>query len=690
MKARMHRLLCSHGLAAASTAVGAACLGLSMVWPPPAEARITKLEITKTTSPAFGGRSFGTVGQYEQIEGIAYGEVDPTNPLNAIIQDIALAPRNARGMVEYSMDISILKPFDMSRGNRTLLYDVVNRGRQLAIQRFNIVLPGSKTDDGFLQSRGYTLVSSGWQGELSPGGNRLTIRVPIARATDGSTITGPVRAEYNLSKPAPSLPLGARGSRAYEPATLDNARATLTARVRQNDARTTIPNDRWAFADCSKTPFPGAPSGKHICLRDGFDTNHIYELIYTAKNPLVLGLGMAATRDLVSFLRHGGGTVHNPLDGAVRTTLLFGSSQSGRMARTMLSLGFNQDEDGRIVFQGMIPHVATARVGLNIRFAQPGRDAGLQHIEHHYPGADWPVVWSAAPDPITGESAGLLDRCTAAGNCPKIVQTVTDTEYWQRGMSLITGDASAQRDLVIPDNIRIYHFASTQHSGVRPGTTPAKGICQFLHNPNSYHHHMRALLIALHDWVVEGRQPPASRYPTIASGTLLPPKAELFEFPKIPGVAFTAMHNPRTIYNRGPAFNARNISGVMTEPPRPIHGMPVLMPKVDRDGNGIAGVRSALLQAPLGTYLGWNYRAAGFGEGDLCDNAGSFIPFAATKAERLKSGDPRLSLEERYGSHDGYIAAVRKAAARLAQERLMLPEDVEGAVAFARASKVLQ
>jgi hypothetical protein len=684
----MHRLLHGHDRTLC-LAAGLACLGLSAATPP-AEARITKVEITKTASPAFEGRSFGNVGRYEHLQGVAYGEVDPNDPRNAIIQDIALAPRNARGMVEYTMDISILKPLDVSRGNRTLLYDVVNRGRELAIQRFNIVLPGSKSDDGFLQSQGYTLVSGGWQGDLSPGGGRLIIRVPVAHAPDGSTITGQVRTEYNLAKPAASLPIGARGSRPYEPVTLDNATATLTARVRQNDTRVAIPHDRWAFANCSKTPFPGVPSGKHICLRDGFDTNHIYELTYTAKDPLVLGLGMAATRDVVSFLRHAGAEARNPLHGAIHTTLLFGSSQSGRMARTMLSLGFNQDEDGRMVFQGMIPHVATARVGLNIRFAQPGRDAGLQHIEHHYPGTDWPVAWSAAPDPISGEPAGLLDRCTADKTCPKIMQTVTDTEYWQRGMSLITGGASAERDLVIPDNIRIYHFAGTQHSGVRPGTVPARGVCQFLHNPNSYHHHMRALLIALRDWVVEGREPPASRYPTIASGTLLPPKPELFEFPKIPGVAFTALHNPRTVYDRGPEFSARTISGVMTEPPKPIRDMPVLMPKVDRDGNSIAGIRSALLQTPLGTYLGWNYRARGFGEGDLCDNAGAFIPFAATKTERLKSGDPRLSLEERYGSQEGYVAAVRKAAERLAQERLMLAQDIEAAVAFARASKVLQ
>jgi Alpha/beta hydrolase domain len=657
----------------------------------PVEARITRIVIQNTVSPAFGGASFGAAGPYEQLDGVAYGEVDPRDALNAIIQDIALAPRNARGMVEYAMDISILKPIDMARGNGTLLYDVVNRGNKVATTRINIPMPGSPgAGDGFLQSRGTTIVWSGWQGDLTAGGGRLTLRVPVARNADGSPITGRVRMEYDPEKAGSTQPLGARFSAGYEPVSLDNASAVLTARVHQDDARVIIPNDQWAFADCSSTPFPGVAASRTICLKDGFDTDHIYELTYEAKDPLVLGLGFAATRDLVAFLRHGGSDPQNPLGSAIRSTLLHGSSQSGRYARGFLSLGFNQDEDGRIVFDGMNPNISPARIALNLRFAQPGRDSGLQHIEHHYPGTDAPVTWLPTPDPITGELHGLLDRCTATKTCPKIIQTVTDTEYWQRGMSLNTADATGARDLEIPGNVRIFHMTGSQHTGSVPGAAPAKGICQLLSSPASYHYTLRALMVALQDWVTEDKEPPASRYPSIAAGTLVAPDPATFGFPKIPGLKFTAMHNPRTVFDRGAQFNAADLSAVMTEPPVAKRDLVVLMPKVDADGNGVDGVRPVALQAPLGTYLGWNYRAGGFGEGDLCDNTGGFIPFAATKAERLASGDPRLSLEERYGTHGGYVTAVKKAADALVAERLMLPEDVAGAVAIAQASKVLQ
>jgi hypothetical protein len=657
----------------------------------PADARITRIVISKVESPAYGGASFGSVGQYERLDGIAYGEVDPHAPHNAIIQDIALAPRNERGMVEYAMDVSILKPIDTSRSSRTLLYDVVNRGNRVAPERFNI----GKSDadsaaDGFLQAQGFTLVWSGWQGDLVPGGGRFTMKVPVARNPDGSSITGRVRMEYNPAQPGSTETIGVRFSAGYEPVTLDNATATLTARVHQDDPRVAIPNDRWAFADCSKTAFPGVASGRHVCLKDGFDTDHIYELSYEAKDPLVLGLGFAGTRDLISFLRHADGAAQNPLAGAVRTTLLYGSSQSGRMARGFLNLGFNQDEDGRMVFEGMNPHSSPARIALNIRFAQPGRDSGLQHIERHFPGTDSPVTWSATTDPVTGDAHGILERCEATKTCPKIIQTVTDTEYWQRGMSLVTGDLAGERDLAMPPNVRIYHLAGTQHSGSQPVATPTKAICQMLTNPNSSHYNMRALLVALRDWVVEGREPPASRYPTIAAKTLLAPDLEVFDFPKIPGVPFTAKHNARTVFDRGPQYSGRDVSGIATEPPVAKRDLTVLMPKADADGNAIDGVRSVTLQAPLGTYLGWNYRAAGFGEGDLCDNNGGFVPFATSKAVRLNSGDARLSLEERYGTHDGYLAAVRQAAEGLVRERLMLSEDVAGAVGLAHASAVLR
>lgn len=678
----------------------AAAMCLSTLAVTTSDARVTRIQINKIETPAYGGTAFGTVGAYERLEGTAYGEVDPQSPGNALIQDITLAPRNARGMVEYSMDVVVLRPIDPSRRSGTLLYDAVNRGNLTTLARFNI---GRGAGDGFLQSQGFVIVASGWQADLIPGGGRVTLKAPVARNPDGSSITGRVRMEYNLTSPAKSQPIGARGSAGYDAVSLDTSKAILTARIHQNDPRVPIASDQWAFADCRKTPFPGVPSARHICLKEGFDTNHIYELIYEAKDPTVLGLGFAATRDLVSFLRYGGdadGTVlasaggatppTGPLAGTVRHTLFFGSSQSGRMGRGFLGLGFNRDEDGRIVFDGMQPHTATARIALNLRFGQPGRDAGLQHLERHYPGTDAPVTWSATPDPITGEPHGLLDRCTATGTCPRIIQTVTDTEYWQRGMSLITADAATGRDLAIPANVRIYHLAGTQHGGSQPGQTAERGICQMLTNPHSYHYPMRALLVALRDWVVNGTEPPPSRYPTFAGKTLLPPDIESIAFPSIPGVRFTAMYNPRTVFDRGPQYNVADLSGVMNEPPIERRELPVLMPKVDSDGNAIDGVRSPFLRAPTGTYTGWNYRAEGFGAGDLCDNNGGYIPFTATQADRATSGDPRRSLAERYGSHEGYVAAVRAAAGSLVRERLMLPGDVAGAEAIARASRVLQ
>jgi hypothetical protein len=280
---------CVHGLFAAFGA-------LACVVTTPADARITKIVISKVESPALGARSFGTVGQYERLDGVAYGEVDPRAPLNAVIQDIALAPRNARGMVEYTMDVSILKPIDTSRGNRTLLYDVVNRGNRVAPERFNIVAKAdtSGVGDGFLQSHGYTLVWSGWQGDLVAGGDRLTMTVPVARNPDGSSITGRVRMEYNPAQKGSTETIGVRFSAGYEPVSLDTATATLTARVHQDDARVPVPNDRWAFANCSKAPFPGVASSRHVCLQDGFDSDHIYELLYDAKDPLCSALALPA------------------------------------------------------------------------------------------------------------------------------------------------------------------------------------------------------------------------------------------------------------------------------------------------------------------------------------------------------------------------------------------------------------
>ena len=350
-------------------------------------AAITQIQITSQT-PAFGGVSFGAVGPYENLVGTAFGEVDPADPLNAVITDIALAPKNANGKVAYSMDFSIFKPVNTALGSHTLVYDVVNRGR-MSIPALDIGSNGTNPGDGFLENNGFTTVYSGWEGDVTTG---IKMVLPVAKNPDGSAITGQVRSEYILTAAASTQDVTA--APAYEAVSTSNVGATLTQRVHQHDARAPIANSDWAFADCSTTPFPGVPSTTKVCLRGGFDTNHIYELIYTAKNPTVTGIGFAATRDFISFLRYGSAGVTNPLGTSIQNAIIYGSSQSGRWIRTFIQLGFNQDEARRMVVEGAIPHKASNRGAFNIRFAQPTRLSGTQHTEAQFPGAESPQTWA--------------------------------------------------------------------------------------------------------------------------------------------------------------------------------------------------------------------------------------------------------------------------------------------------------
>jgi Alpha/beta hydrolase domain len=668
--------------------------GLLSAAAPFAAAHITNLTNCTATSP-YGSTSFGTAGTYQQLSCTANGAVDPNEPLNAIIQDIKLAPK-VSGLVQYSMDVTILMPTDLSKSNHIMLFDVPNRGNRLLPGGFNIGGSITSAGDGFLHSQGFIMVASGWQGDVLRGSGRLTMKVPVAHYPGGGTIIGRVRTEYGLTAgPATTQNLGGgpytgTTTASYETVTLNNSGAVLTQRVHQDDPRQLIPNNQWAFADCSTTPFPGTPSTTQICINGGFDTNHIYELIYTAKNPVVLGLGFAAMRDLASFLRNDM-SAENPLAGAVQKAIMYGVSQTGRTVRTFLDLGFNEDEDHKMVFDGMNPHIATSRIPLNVRFGAPGRAAGTQHQEKQFPGSDSPLSWGDSLDPLTGENHGILDRCLASHTCPKIFQTVSGTEYWQSAMSNDTTNFLARHDLPIPPNIRIFYLSSTQHGGASVTASPAtdtKSYCQYFLNINPYIYNTRALFTDLTAWVVNGTPPPSSRYPTVADGTLVP--ASRIGLPKISGVNFTALYNSRLFLYRGQQFDFVDMTGILTEPPIEVADYNVLVPRVDRDGLDVAGVRSVAVSAPIGTNVPWSYRAAGFGEGDLCDLSGSFFAFAATKAERIVSGDPRLSLQERYGNHQGYVGAVTEAAEDLVADRLLVPTDAASIIAAAQASNVLQ
>ena len=657
-----------------------------------AEARITRIVIQNRTSPAFGGASFGVVGQYEQLTGVAFGEVNPKDPLNAVITDIELAPRNSRGNVEYSMDFAITKPLDMSRGNKTLLYDVPNRGN-IRSPELNIGGNATNVGDGFLQREGYTLVDSGWEGDLTTG---LRISLPVAKRRDGREIRGRVRAEYILGSPANTQDV--TEPPAYEAISTNNSRSTLTRRVHQDDPRELIPNSQWAFADCTSVPFPGVPDPTKVCLQGGFDTNHIYELLYTAKNPMVMGLGFAATRDFISFLRSGNRDRHrdleNPLGDGIENAIMYGSSQSGRWIRTFIQLGFNQDEHRRQVVEGAIPHKASNRGAFNIRFAQPTRLSGTQHSEQQYPGAESPQTWDVSHDPFSGITAGQLERCRRTYTCPKITHTNTDTEYWQAVMSLNTTDSTGTQDLEIPPEVRIYDLAGTQHGGGNPLAQPPAVLpgfpnaCQLRSNSNPFIHAQRALLVALREWIVNGTEPPPSLYSSLARASLVRPTDVVI--PYIPAVNFTlpGLVNYKFYLDRGRRFDVEDIAGIMAEPPLGGAAYNVLVPQVDADGNPIDGLRNTNVQVPLGTYTGWNIRKAGFSEGDSCDLTGAFIPFFKTEAERHTAGDPRLSLQERYPTHQDYVGKVTAAANDLVSKRLLLREDADSIIAAANAAAV--
>ncbi len=695
---------------AALLAVALMLLGLA----PDTDARITRIVFTRVESPAFGGRVFGAAGPYETLVGTAFGEVDPRDPRNAVVQDLALAPRNARGMVEYVTDLYVLKPVDLAKGSRTFFYELPNRGDKYALGfTFNIGVPWGNEPadpgDGFLQGLGYTIIWSGWQADVLPGDGRMTMRVPVARSPDGSPFTGVVRAELIVREPTTTLNLSSgwfTGLRhaSYPTVSLDNRTPladgflpTLTVRTLEQDPRVPIERHRWAFGACPDG-VTLTPSPTQVCLFEGFRPGRIYELIYRAKDPLVLGLGYAGIRDLVAFLKHerrdDAGTP-NPLwtDGPRPRALVVGTSQGGRNIRTFVHLGFNQDEAGRIVFEGALPHVAAGRAAFNIRFGQPGRAWGHQ-FDHLYPAYEFPFSYAAVADPLTGRAGGILARCLATGTCPKVFHVASAHELWDGRDSLVRTDPLGRRDLPEPPVLRTYVLASAQHAPAeRPsaGHLPSAGDCRYPRNPNPQRETLRALLVALTRWVNEGTPPPPSAAPRISDGTLVP--ADQVRFPRIPGVRFLALANGLSVLDFGPLFRSEDESGVITvEPPQVVgaRGYTVLVPQVDADGNDLAGIRSTAIQAPLATYTGWNLGRAGLWREQLCSLQGSSFPFARTRAERLAAGDPRPSLDERYGTHAGYVTAVRAAAARLVAQRFLLPDDAARLVGEAEAGDVLR
>lgn len=656
-----------------------------VLFPIPCFSEITKIVIEKR-EPFAAGHEFGVTGAYEKIAGKAYGEVDPNAKHNKVIINLKKTPKNGPGRVEYSMDFSILKPVDMKRGNRAIFYDVVNRGNQalrfnFGAERSNNPSTLAHAGDGFMMRQGYTLVASGWQGDVLPGGDRLTTTYPIAKNPDGSPIRRWITTEFVFQKPSFSVPISFdRGSldvKPYPAVEESLSQARLYRRGGTHAPRELIPNDQWTFNRCpdgkAKTP-----SNTDVCLPAGFSPNHIYELTYEARDPIVMGLGFAATRDVISFLRYNTTDANPLLDKESKPpqwAIGFGSSQSGRFLKDLIYHGFNQDEAGRVVFDGAIPHIsASRRTFTNYEFAMPGRfSTGMEG--HFTPGDEFPFTYETLTDPISKKTDGWLLRCRQQKACPKIMHWDSGTESWQGRNSLVIGDPLGKKDVPIPANVRLYYFTATQHG---PAEKPSRGICQQLSNALSYQEGQRALLVAFHAWITQGMPPPLSRYPRISDGTFVPPQQATQGFPNIPGVRYTGKLNDLSVndYTNQPAGHTKGKEYT------------ILVPKVDKDGNEIAGIRAVGLQVPIGTHAGWNLRAKGFVEDELCYLNGQFIPFAKSKEERDKSGDPRLSIEERYKDQADYVQRVSQAARSLIDERFLLQDDAERLIAEAAKAKI--
>jgi hypothetical protein len=619
---------------------------------------------------------------YETLTGRFFGEIDPRLPQNAVITDIDLAPRNARGKVEYSASFTILKPVDMGKATGVLVYKVPNRGRA------QIEGGGYFAD---FRAAGHVLVASGWQADIAAGAGLETMETPVARNRDGSSVTGSVIARlYDAPAGATTQPIiRGRVTGTATPVSLDTTKATLTRRTSEDGVRVPLAANVWAFADCAQTPFPGKPDPEKVCLKDGFDPASLYELTYTAKDPPVHGIGFAATRDFVEFLRRH--DADHPLGATVRYAIAQGDSQSGNYLRSFLNLGFNQDERKRRVFDGMNPNIAARQLAMNIRFAAPSGAA-----EMYEPGSEGALWWEDYTDAARGRPAGgLLTRCRASDTCPKIVETFGSAEFYSLRLSPNLVGTRADKDIPLPTNVRRYYLPSTRHGGGGGGFANEIRVdpcCMLATNPNPSNDTNRALMKALVDWVVSDTAPPPSRYPTLSHGDLAAPTAAAIGFPTIPGQPLPdGVFVPLYDYDFGPAFKYADVSGVMALQPPPVRQvLPQLVPKVDADGNEIAGVRSVLLEVPLGTYTGWNPLAGGFFKGRIQALGGGYIPFAKTKAQRLASGDPRVSLEERYGTHEAYVAKVREAATRQVAERFLLQEDADRLIDQAEKSAVLR
>lgn len=619
--------------------------------------------------PLLDGQAFGDVGAYRMVTARARGTLDPSAKALEVIVNLDKAPRNARGLIEYDTTVCVLRPEEPARGNGRMLYEANNRGRKQVFRFFcdaptagGRLAQATDIGNGFVLRHGYTVVWSGWDATAPVADAGLTMSAPIAME-NGRPQVRTIRDEFaaGTTHGAPDAnPLPPDCLRlSYPVADTDPARAQLSTRRWPGDAVSVLPAAAWEYAGDRVIRLTGGPPVPGL----------LYDFRYPATHAPVIGIGFAATRDVVSHLRHTD-TAASLLGRRMTRVIAIGVSQAGRYLRDHLALGFNRDEAGRRVFDGVLVHVAGGgRVFANDAFATPFRTR-YPHSDHDYPEEMFPFSAARMTDPVTGRTAGILQ----ADDCdPKLMDSNTSSEYWKKGASLLHTDPLGSRDVALPEDARAYLIAGTSHDG-RPFMDGKPGPCRYPTNPHDPTPVLRALLVALDNWVVNGTAPPASRIPTLQNGTLC--EAAALDFPSIPGIT-----PPRAANDADPPA-----SWVDPQPPTRIYRP--LVCQTDADGNEVAGIRTPDTVVPLGTHTGWNYFGApaahAIGGDVVADKHGAFIPFERSKAERESRRDARPSLAERYGDRLSYVGRVAEAAQALVAERLLLPEDAARYVDRAR------
>jgi hypothetical protein len=640
---------------------------------------LTNFEIM-SCGPYAGGRSFGAVGAYQQVDGTAHFAVDPLHPANAHICDLKLAPRNAAGLVEFTCDLSLVLPVDAARANGRCIVELPNRGRRRVVAMMNCappdapVGPQAHPGDGFLFARGYTVASIGWQWDVYPSPELLGLTAPSA-LSGSNPIGGETMVEIRPNEHGTTRLLADRVHRPLPAAAGGQFEARLLVRDWEDGEDSLIPRSRWRFA--RETPTGAVePSAEHVWLEGGFEPGRIYQLVYETDRAPVAGLGLVAARDVAAFLRTSSST--NPCSNAFRALILYGISQTGRMQRHFLSLGLNRCEDGSRAYDGFHVHIAGARRGaFNHRFAQPSNQT-TPLWGHVFPFAD-----VATSDPLTGSTGGLLDRLSAAGDSPKIIVTDSAAEYWRGDAALAHIDTTGRQDLAQHPSTRRYVFAGAQHTPGYLGqsrTNPGTGtIARYPLNVLDYLPLHRAALINLDCWITEGIDPPPSRHPRISDGTAVQRGEVLATFRHLPD--FKPPDPERLPFVRTVDMGGDEATGVGRYPAREGAFYPALVSAVDGDGNETAGIRMPDIAVPVGTYAGWNPRDPVTGSPEqIVPMNGLTLWFAPDAATRAARGDPRRSLAERYRDEADYVTKVRAAALRLAAERYLLEEDVNKSV----------